>query len=335
MKAALLVEPGLVEVGNVPDPTPAPDEVLVSPTSVGICGTDKKIFTGGIPVETPRIPAHEIVGRLETAATGSSVGDRVLLDPSIICGRCPRCLEGRSNICERGQLLGRDRDGGLSELIAVPARNVYPLPPSVPDDVAPVIQVLTTCMHAHRAVEIFPGDSVVVVGLGVTGLLHVQLAKMRGASPVVAVTRSQPKLELARALGADVTIRADDEAVPRVVDVTGGGGDVVIECAGTVGTLASAVWMTRPGAQVLAYGTIPAEDGAFPYYELYYRELAIVNARASCPEDFPASIDAVASGAIAVEPLVTHRFPIDEVARAFAADDEGALKAIVEIRGAA
>lgn len=332
VKAALLTEPERIRIDELVAPTPADGEVLVAPRSLGICGTDRKIFSGAIPVAYPRVLGHEIVGEVVSAAEGLAAGTRVIVDPSMTCGRCPRCLEGRGNICEAGGLLGRDRDGGFRQAIAVASAYLHVLPPAIADEVAPLVQVLTTCVHGQRRVEIFPGDAVAIVGLGVTGLLHLQLAKLRGAWPVVCVTRSERKLELARELGADVTVTADEDAVERVRELTGGGPDVTVECAGLVSTLAASVRMARPGGRVLAYGTIAAGEGPFPYYDLYYKELTIESARSAGPEDYPVAIAAVASGRVRLDPLVTHRFSLDQTAEAFQAEGASdALKVIVRV----
>jgi 2-desacetyl-2-hydroxyethyl bacteriochlorophyllide A dehydrogenase len=328
----VLVEPELIRIDDVPRRDPSEGEVRVATRTLGICGTDRKIFSGGIPVDYPRIMGHEIVGEILDASEGLAAGTPVIVDPSITCGRCPRCLEGRGNICPNGWLLGRDRDGGLCEELVVPAENLHVLPPSLPVEVAPLIQVLTTCVHGQRMVEVFPGASVAIVGLGVTGLLHLQLAKLRGAWPVVCVTRSERKLELAHELGADETVRAGDGAVERVREITGGGPDVTVECAGTVATLGQAVSMARGGGRILAYGTIADTEGPFPFYDLYYKELAITNARAARPEDFPVAIDGAATGRIRLDPLVTHRFALADAEQAFRADGApGTLKVIVEV----
>jgi L-iditol 2-dehydrogenase len=332
MKAALLTEPERIRIDELPAPTPSDGEVLVAPRSLGVCGTDRKIFSGTIPVAYPRILGHEIVGEVVAAGGDLANGTRVIVDPSITCGRCARCLEGRGNICEAGGLLGRDRDGGFRQAIAVPRRYLHVLPTEVTDDVAPLVQVLTTCVHGQRRVGIFPGDAVAIVGMGVTGLLHLQLAKLRGAWPVVCVTRSERKLELARELGADETVVADDRAGDRVRALTGGGPDVTIECAGLVATLAASVRLARPGGRILAYGTIAATDGSFPFYDLYHKELTIENARSAGPQDYPVAIDATASGRIRLDGLVTHRFSLDETAEAFRTESASdALKVIVRV----
>jgi L-iditol 2-dehydrogenase len=333
VRAASLVGPGRIEMEDVSHPDVAEGEVLVGIRTLGVCGTDRKIYSGAIPVSYPRIMGHEIVGEVLADAEGFVTGTRVIIDPSIACGRCERCMEGRGNLCADGWLLGRDRDGGMREAISAPATNLHRLPEVVSDDVAPLIQVLTTCVHGQRMIDIFPGESVVIVGLGVTGLLHLQLAKLRGAWPLVCVTRSERKLELARELGADVTVRSSEGALEQVQEATGGGAAVTIECAGKVATLAQAVTIARPGGRILAYGTIAESGGAFPFYDLYYKELSIANARAARPEDFPVAIESVASERVRLDPLVTHRFALSEAAAAFEADESQALKVILDVWG--
>src|SRR4029453_453825 len=161
---------------------------------------------------------------------------------------------GQTHLCKNGMLVGRDRDGGFAEVVTVPPSHVFPLPPSVDTRVAPLIQVLTTCLHAQRQVDIFPGEYVVVLGLGVTGQLHVQLAKARGAT-VIGVTRSADKRALAETLGADLTIPGGDEAVARVREATEGrGADVIIETTGVVPSRSSAIPMARSGGGVVWWG---------------------------------------------------------------------------------
>lgn len=322
-----------IELRAIEEPTAGEGEALVRIRSVGICGTDYSIYKGKIPVAYPRIIGHEMVGEVVEAPEGAPApGTRVIVDPNVACLRCDRCREGRANLCSNGWLLGRDRDGALRELIAAPAANLYRLPDELETHVAPLIQVLTTCVHAQRLTEVFPGDAVAIVGLGVTGFLHLQLAKLRGARPVVCVTRSEGKFELARELGADQTVPSGDpDAVDRVRELTGGGADVVIECAGTVATLADAVRMARSGGRVLAFGTIADTSGPFPFYDLYYKELVVTTPRAAQAEDYPVAIGAVASGSVRLDRLVTHRVPLGAVGEALAdAGGPGALKLIVE-----
>lgn len=300
--------------------------------SVGICGTDLSIHAGKIPVGYPRVMGHEIVGTLRSGTDEVGEGERVLVDPGIACGRCRQCLEGRSNICTAGWLIGRDRDGGLRELMTVPASNVHPLPDGLDPATAPMLQMLATCVHAQRRTRVFPAESVVVLGLGVTGLLHLQLAKLRGARPVVGITRSASKLAIARSLGADLTIAADGTEVETVAEALPGGADLVIECVGTVDAFARAMAMARTGGRILAYGTMTETSGTVPFYELYHKEITVIGARSARVEDFPFAIDAVASGRIALGPLVSGRHPMAAVDDAIgAAAAPGALKVFVDV----
>lgn len=317
------------------EPHLGPQDVVVRVGAVGICGTDLSIYSGKIPVDYPRVMGHEIVGTVEASpegARGIEVGRTVIVDPEIACGVCRQCREGRSNICTRGWLLGRDTDGGLRERLAVPASNVHPLPDEIDPSVAPLLQVLATCVHAQRRISIFPGESVVVVGLGVTGLLHVQLAKLRGAHPVIGVTRSPEKLALGSTLGAEIVVPADGSETESVRGAVPGGADLVIEAAGKLAPFARAMEMVRTGGRILAYGTMTETSGDLPFYDLYHKEMTIVGARSARVEDFPSAIDAVASERVALEPLVSERFPISQVDRAIGAGGaRGALKVLVDV----
>lgn len=331
LRAALLVAPGRIEVRDTGAPRAEPGDALVRVRAVGVCGTDLSIYEGKIPVAYPRVLGHEIVGDLvDPGSSPHAQGTKVIVDPGLACGTCLQCREGRTNICTRAGLLGRDIDGGLRESLPIRASHVYALPGSVDERVAPLLQVLATCVHAQRLVPIAPGERVVVLGLGVTGLLHVQLAKLWGAHPVIGVSRTPSKLDLAERLGADLTVRVGEHGPEEVAAVEDA--DVVIESAGTPETLGRAIAIARVGGRVLAYGTITGTEGSLPYYDIYYKELAIFGARSACAEDFPASIDLVASERVVLDPLVTDRFTIEAADEAIrAGSSPGALKVLVDV----
>ena len=314
MKAMVLTAPGELVLDEVARPARNAGDALVRVTHSGICGTDYKIFTGSIPVRYPRIMGHEMAGEVVDADDAAlRPGDRVIVDPELYCGACFHCRIGQTHLCPNGQLLGRDANGGFAEYLTAPATHVFKLPDAIDRRAAPIIQVLTTCLHAQRRIEIFPGEYVVVLGLGVTGQLHVQLAKARGAT-VIGVTRSADKRKLAETLGADVTIPVGDDAVQRVREATEGRGpDVVIETTGVVPQLSAAVTMVRSGGRILMYGIITATDGALPFYDLYYKELSLINARVAKSEDYPGAIGLVERGQVRLDPLISDVMPLGEL----------------------
>jgi len=314
MKAMVLTAPGELVLDEVARPARGAGDVLVRVTHSGICGTDYKIFNGAIPVRYPRIMGHEMAGEVVDAGPGPlRPGDPVIVDPELYCGTCFHCRIGQTHLCPDGQLLGRDANGGFAEYLAAPATHVFRLPDGIDRRAAPIIQVLTTCLHAQRRIDIFPGEYVAVLGLGVTGQLHVQLAKARGAT-VVGVTRSADKRRLAETLGADVTVPGGDDAVRLVREATEGRGpDVVVETTGVVAQLASAVTMARSGGRILMYGIITAKEGALPFYDLYYKELSLINARVAKSEDYPGAIGLVERGQVRLDPLISDVMPLADL----------------------
>jgi 2-desacetyl-2-hydroxyethyl bacteriochlorophyllide A dehydrogenase len=334
MKAMVLTAPRELVLEDVARPDAGTRQVLVRVTHSGICGTDWKIYNGSIPVAYPRIMGHEMAG--EVVDPGDSAlrpGDRVIVDPELFCGTCFHCRIGQTHLCPKGSLLGRDANGGFAEFLGAPASQVFPLPDAIDRRTAPMIQVLTTCLHAQRQIDIFPGEFVVVLGLGVTGQLHVQLAKARGAT-VIGVTRSADKRALAETLGADVTFAGGDGAVEKVREFSEGrGADVIIETTGVVASLAAAIHMARPGGRLLMFGIITAKEGALPFYDLYYKELALINARVAKSEDYPGAIGLVQRGQVRLEPLVSDVMPLGELQAAIAllgSDSGPRMKIIME-----
>jgi 2-desacetyl-2-hydroxyethyl bacteriochlorophyllide A dehydrogenase len=314
MKAMVLTAPNELVLEEVAKPQADARQVLVRVTHSGICGTDYKIYNGSIPVRYPRIMGHEMAGEVVDAG-GSSLrpGDRVIVDPELYCGACFHCRIGQTHLCPKGSLLGRDVNGGFAEFLSAPASQVFPLPDSVDRRQAPMIQVLTTCLHAQRQIDIFAGEYVVVLGLGVTGQLHVQLAKARGAT-VIGITRSADKRALAETLGADYTIPGGDDAAAKVRELTEGrGADAVVETTGVISQLASAINMTRAGGRILMFGIITAKEGALPFYDLYFKELSLINARVAKGEDYPGAIGFVQRGQVRLEPLISDVMPLGEL----------------------
>lgn len=320
MRALVLTAVERLEARDVPRPEPG-DRALVAIERVGICGTDLKIHAGGIAVDLPRILGHELVGRVTRAGAGNTTpaGTRVLIDPAVSCGRCALCRSERANLCPHGALMGRDVDGGFAEYVAVDERQLLVLPEDLTLEQASMLQVLGVCVHAQSRIGVFPGQTGVVIGLGVGGLLHLQLLIARGCTRVVGVTRSAGKRALADELGAAATC-APEDARACVDELTvGRGADVVVEAAGKVETLAQAIQLAGGGGTVLLYGIVGAAERRLPLGDLYYKELDVIGSRAALPRDYATAIGLVSRGEIAVAPLLSGTFPLERGAEAFAA----------------
>jgi threonine dehydrogenase-like Zn-dependent dehydrogenase len=334
MLAAVIEGPGAVAVRETAPPQ-ANGLALVRVAQAGLCGTDRKLAAGVFPVTAPRVLGHEMTGWVEVPGPGGAVpaGTPVVVNPAVFCGVCPQCRADRPNLCARGGLLGRDVDGCFAEFVAVPESLLHPLPASVTPDEGALLQVLSTCVHAQSKVPVPPDGSAAVLGLGVAGLLHVQLLRARGVRTIVGVTRAAWKRDLAAASGASVVV-PPEEAAEAVAAATGGRGvDLAIECAGTAATLALAMRLAGPGATVILFGMVASVDG-LPAYEGYIKELTIRCPRASRPRDFDTAIRLCAGRRLDVAPLVTGRFPLARVTEALAASEHPEhLKIVLEVAG--
>jgi len=334
MLAAVVERPGAVAVREIPAPRAA-GLALVRVSVAGVCGTDRKLAAGVFPVAMPRVLGHEMTGWVEVPGPGGVVpaGARVVVNPAVFCGLCRECRRDLPHLCARGGLLGRDLDGCFAEYVAVPETLLHPLPAEVTADEAALIQVLSTCVHSLSGVTVSPAASAVVTGLGVAGLLHVQLLRAMGVRVVVGVTRAAWKRDLALACGASTVVAPGDAAAAVAVATGGQGADIVIECAGAAATLDQAIRLASPGATVVMFGTMRTADG-LPAYEAYLRELTIRCPRASRPRDFDTAIRLCAQRRLDVTPLVTRRFPLPEAAAALAArEDPAQLKVVLDVAG--
>lgn len=334
MKAVVLTAPDTVRVADVPEPDQA-GLALVEMELVGICATDLKIVSGQTPVEYPRILGHELIGRVvRTGPRGLvAAGTRVLIDPAVACGHCPLCRGQRPNVCPQGALLGRELDGGFAERIAVDELRLHPLPDTIERPASALLQVLGTCVHGQSDLQVLAPDSTVVIGLGVTGLLHVELLEARGIRSIIGITRSREKRELALRLGAS-KVASPQKAEQIVRDMTDGrGADLVIEAVGTTETLGQAIRSAAFGATIVAFGTINATSSEdFPFYQLYYKELRILSPRAALGRDYDRAIALAATGAVDLPPLWSRSYPFEAAADALRESARSAsLKVTIDV----
>jgi 2-desacetyl-2-hydroxyethyl bacteriochlorophyllide A dehydrogenase len=324
MKAAVLHGPRTLRVETTSVAEPAAGQTLVRVSVAGLCGTDYSIFSGERPVGYPRVMGHEFVGRVEAVGAGVTaprVGDRVAIEPNYSCGACPLCREGNRNLCLSRTAIGIDVDGCFAELVRVPARCCWPAPAGVADEDLMVTEPLAVVVRAVARGQVRSGETAAVVGAGTLGLLAVQVLRARGAR-VLAVSRSARRFALARELGAEATHAIADGVLEEVAcDFSHREGvDCVVETAGTAEAVSEALRLVRPGGRVVLTG-LPHEPTPIRFFSVVRREVAIIGSMIY-QDEFSEAMRLVAAGQVTTRPLVTHRFPLDDIERAFAAHRE-------------
>ena len=321
MKAAVLYAPKDLRVETARDPAPGAGEALVRVRAAGLCGTDFRIWSGDRPVRYPLIMGHEFIG--EVAAVGPGVrnvkpGDSVAVEPNYSCGTCPLCREGRRNLCLSRTAVGIDVDGGLAELAHIPARCCWAAPAGLSPEQLLLTEPLAVVVRAVNRGAVRAEETAAVLGTGTLGLLAVQVLKSRGAR-VLAVSRSERRFSLARELGAEavhsLAAGSGAEAAQRFSGREGV--DVVVETAGTPEAVGEALGLARPGGRVVLTG-LPHEPSQVHFFGVVRRELTIVGSMIY-QDEFPEAMRLLETGAVKAEPLVTHRFRLDAVGEAFAA----------------
>ncbi len=338
MKAAVFHgTDGGLKIEDVPMPTIGPDEILVKVAACGVCHTDLHYIEHGVPTfkKPPVILGHEASGVIEeigSAVDNVKRSDRVLIPAVLTCGRCTFCRMGRENICSNMTMLGNHIDGAYAEYVAVPAKDVISLPESVPLQEASVIaDALSTPYHAvkNRA-AVRPGDTVAVFGCGGVGINAVQLAAAAGAT-VIAVDINDRKLTWATEFGAAYTVNANsvDNVAKTIKKMTGGGVDIAMEVIGNPRTIETAFDCIRNGGRLCVVG-YTNEAISVVAGKIMFKEIEIVGSLGCRPLDYKPLVRMVERGVIDLKRMVTHRFALDEIDKAFAVMKEGvSLRSIV------
>ena len=321
MKALLLKEYRKLELTDLPEPAIGPDDVLVRVKACGICGSDVHGYDGSTGRRIPPVVmGHEASGVV--AATGKQVtrfrvGDRVTFDSTVYCGRCYFCRRGEVNLCDDRQVLGVSvseyrRNGAFAEFLAVPERIVYALPDTITFEQAAMIEAVSVAVHAAALTPVKLGDSAVVVGAGMIGLLVIQTLRLAGCSRIIAVDVNESRLKLAAEYGADHCLNAAESDVPGEVRTytSGRGADVGMEVVGTSETVRSAAKSIRKGGTLTLVGNL-SPNVEFPLQWVVTRQIRIMGSCASAGE-YPACIDLVARGVIRVDSLISATAPLED-----------------------
>ncbi len=326
MKALLLREYMKLELVEMPEPEIGAHDVLVRVKACGICGSDVHGLDGSTGRRLPPIVmGHEaagVVAKLGGQVKDLQEGDRVTFDSTVWCGACWYCRRGQVNLCDNRQVLGVSpgeyrRHGAFAEYVAVPRRIVYPLPEGLSFEHAAMVEALSVAVHAVGITPVKLGDTAVVVGSGMIGLLVIQALKRAGCGRVIAVDIDEGKLKLARELGADEQLdphAADVAAFVR--EATGGrGADVAVEVVGATEPLVTAAKSLRKGGALTMVGNLSPQV-ELPLQWVVTREVRLQGSCASSGE-YPVCLDLMARGLVRVDPLISAAAPLEEGAAWF------------------
>ncbi len=342
MKAAVLHKARDLRLEEVPIPEYGPDDVLVKIGAVGICGSDVHYWrTGAIGdfvVTEPMILGHEVAGTVaEVGAkvTSLKVGDRVALEPGVPCRRCEACKTGRYNLCPDVHFFATPPiDGALSDFAVSPADFAYKIPDSLSLDAAALIEPLSVGIHACRRGNLTAGQSVFIAGAGPIGLTSLAAAKAFGATDIFISDVRPHRLEIAKKMGATHVFDAREDAEATVQEATGGRGvDLAIECAGAEPAFMSCLKTAKSGGTVVIVGLGDNSTYQVPMVELAVKELDLKGIFRYV-YTYPAAINLLTSGAVDLDPMITHHFPLDDMLTGFEYAEkgtDGAVKVMIEV----
>ena len=338
MKASRFLGNKTFAVTDLPTPHAGPGELVLRNQVCGVCGTDVHIYhgePGSTDVNPPVVLGHEYSGEVVEVGegvTGFAVGDHVTVDPNIYCGHCAYCQNGKKQLCPSMEAIGVTRDGGFAQYSRIPASQAFKLEPTVPWEAAAMAEPLACCLHGIDLAGIQVGDKVCVVGGGAIGLLMVQLAKLSGASQIVLSEPNEKRRQVGLQLGANAALdptRPDAQEV--FAQVLDGGANVVIECVGNVPAVKSAFQFAGKGATVLLF-SVPKVDATFdlPLFDVYKKELTIKGSFVN-PDTHARAVALINSGKVDFGPIITHRFPLDQLPEAIAMQmSDASIKVVVE-----
>lgn len=326
MKALMLKEYKRLEMTEFPEPQVGTDDLLVQVKACGICGSDIHGFDGStgrrIP---PLVMGHEasgVVAKIGENVAKFRVGERVTFDSTVYCGKCFFCSRGEVNLCDNRQVLGVSpgeyrRHGAFADFVAVPQHITYPIPDTLSFEHAAMIEAVSVAVHAVGLTSVKLGDTAMVVGSGMIGLLVVQALRLAGCTRVIAVDLDAKRLRLAEELGADVCLNANEPDIPSIArkHTSGRGADVALEVVGNTQAFQTALASLRKGGTLTLIGNMSTKV-EMPLQSVVTRQIRIQGSCASSGE-YPVCIDLLARKAIRVEPLISAVAPLTEGAAWF------------------
>lgn len=328
MRAALMEGVGVLQTRNIAEKDVEPGGLIVRVESCAICATDIKLLNYGHAAITsyPHVLGHEIAGvvvKVSPEVEGFSPGDRVALAPTIPCNSCSLCAKGAKALCRHAKIMGYHYWGGFAQYVAVPRigveRNqVKKIPNHVSFDEAALMEPLACVINGQEKVDTHLGDTVVILGLGPIGCMHIVLARARGATRIIAANRSSPtRRALACRFPADILVNQTEQDLKEVVmDATDGqGASVVIAATPAKEALQLTTELVAPQGRILFFGGLPRNDSLFPLdaNAVHYKECSIYGSFSTTPEQCDTAIELISRSRISVKELVTHTVDLEHV----------------------
>src|SRR5580693_5639201 len=333
----VVVYPGRIAVEAADVPAPGSNEALVRTLAAGVCGSDLHAAHGRHPfVSLPYRPGHEVVGVVEVAGSaveGYVPGQRVIVEPDLPCWTCKMCTSGRENLCENLQFFGCGYpQGGMADYFTLAANRLHPVPDTLDDPTAALIEPLSTPVHAVRLAGDVAGRTVAVLGAGTIGLFTLAVLRAHGAGKVVSTDPNVAKRERAAALGAHATIDArTPDVAGQVRQALGGSADIVFDCVAIQSSVDQAIAMADKGGTVMVVG-VPAREVTVPLPIVQDHQIRIQGSATYLPEDYAESADLLGRGTIRTADFVTATRPLAQVAEAFELASSGNhLKVLVTV----
>ena len=330
MRAIVITRPNDVALREIETPEPGPGEVRVRSVVAGVCRTDMDILTGALDtrwVRFPVVPGHEWSGVVD--AVGESVttlepGQRVVCEGNIGCMSCARCRAGDTHLCQSYDAVGFTRSGGWGEYVVVPARILHALPEHVSFDAAALVEPGSCVVKALDRARIEPAETVGVVGVGAMGALAIRIARLRSPGTIVAYGIRDEELELATTLGADAVVNvAEQDPEAETGKLVGGGLDVVVETAGAVPAVELSTRIVREGGRVVLLGIAGQDrDVTMPADRIPLRDLTLYGSVGYTAAAWAAMVGLLREQLVDLDPIITHRFPLDRFEDAFELMDE-------------
>lgn len=339
MLQEVMTAPGAIRFDTVPVPQAGPGQVLVKIKRIGICGSDIHVYHGKHPyTKYPVTQGHEVSGRIAAVGEGVegfAVGQKVTIEPQVVCGRCHPCTHGKYNLCESLKVMGFQTTGTASEYFAVDAAKVDVLPDDMTCDQGAMIEPLAVTVHAAKRAGDVAGKKVCVLGCGPIGILLVQSLKAFGAAEVLATDISDCRLELAKACGADyvVNTRSCDFGVAMVEAFGPDKADIIYDCAGNDITMDQAIQNARKGSVIILVA-VYAGQAHCDLAKLNDSELDLNTTMMYRHEDYVDAIRFVSEGKVRLEPLMSRHFAFRDYLAAYQyieANQETTMKVLVDV----